>query len=110
MTTDSSETRRRLARAAQGDNKALGTLLARDRDRLRRMVALRLDRRLNGRIDPSDIIQEAQLEAGARLAEFLSRPEMPFFVWLRLIAGQCLTAAHRRHLGARLRDAGREVS
>jgi RNA polymerase sigma-70 factor (ECF subfamily) len=74
------------------------------------MVALRLDRRLYGRIDPSDVIQEAQLEAAERLAEYLRNPTMPFFLWLRLITGQRLLALHRRHLGAQMRAAGREVS
>jgi RNA polymerase sigma-70 factor (ECF subfamily) len=107
---DTPETNALLEQAAGGDREALGRLLDRDRARLRRMAALRLDRRLNGRIDPSDVIQEAQLEAAQRLAEYLRDPTMPFFLWLRLITGQRLLALHRRHLGARLRDAGREVS
>jgi RNA polymerase sigma-70 factor, ECF subfamily len=97
-------------RAADGDRQCLGELLDRDRDRLRRMVALRLDRRLGGRIDPSDVIQEAQLEAAERLAEYIRNPTMPFFLWLRLITGQRLAELHRRHLGARMRAAGREVA
>lgn len=99
-----------LRRAAAGDAGSLGRLLERDRDRLRRMVALRLDRRLYGRVDPSDIIQEAQLEATARLAEYVASPRMPFFLWLRLITAQALVAAHRRHLGAQARSVGREQS
>src|SRR5262245_49187304 len=107
---DRPETSDLLARAAGGDQAALGQLLERERDRLRRMVALRLDRRLHGRIDPSDVIQEAQLEAAERLAEYLRNPTVPFFLWLRLLTGQRLLALHRRHLGAQRRDAGREVS
>lgn len=107
---DGPETNALLERAAGGDRKVLGQLLERDRERLRRMVALRLDRRLNGRVDPSDVIQEAQLEAAERLAEYLRNPTMPFFLWLRLITGQRLLTLHRRHLGAQARDAGREVS
>ena len=107
---NTAETNELLARAACGDQEVLGQLLDRDRSRLRRMVALRIDRRLNGRIDPSDVIQEAQLEAADRLTEYLRNPTMPFFLWMRLITGQRLVALHRRHLGAQLRDAGREVS
>jgi len=107
---DSAATNALLAAAAARDRASLGLLLERDRDRLRRMVALRLDPRLNGRVDPSDVIQEAQLEAAARLGEYLHNPTMPFFLWLRLIAGQRLVATHRHHLGTRMRDAGREVS
>jgi RNA polymerase sigma-70 factor (ECF subfamily) len=88
----------------------LGPLLERHRDRLRRMVALRIDPRLRGRVDPSDVVQEAYLEATARLPEYERGPTMPFFLWLRLIAGQRLRIVHRHHLGVQARDAGREVT
>jgi RNA polymerase sigma-70 factor (ECF subfamily) len=97
-------------RAIQGDQEAWGELLARYRDRLRRMVALRLDRRLQGRVDASDVIQEAMLDASRRLAEYRRNPTMPFFLWLRYFTGQRLVEQHRRHLGAQGRDAGREIS
>jgi RNA polymerase sigma-70 factor (ECF subfamily) len=74
------------------------------------MIALRLDQRLQGRIDPSDVIQEAYLEASTRLEDYLRRPAMPFFLWLRFLTGQKLMELHRHHLGAQMRDAGREVS
>lgn len=92
------------------DPAGLGRLLEQDRARLRRMVALRLDRRLQGRVDPSDVIQEAQLEAARRVREYLDNPSLPFFLWLRLITGQKLVQLHRHHLGFQIRDAGREVS
>src|SRR5919109_4423955 len=110
MAGNSSETNRLLQRAAGGDQESWGALLARHRERLRRMVALRLDRRLQGRLDSSDVIQEAYLEASARLAEYLREPAMPFYLWLRFLAGQKLVTLHRRHLGTQMRDAGREVS
>jgi RNA polymerase sigma-70 factor (ECF subfamily) len=88
-----------------------GEFLSTHRDRLRRMVALRLDHRLRGRIDPSDVIQEAFLEATGRRAEYDRQPDpMPPFLWLRFLALQQLQLVHRRHLGTRARDAGREVS
>lgn len=99
-----------LARAAQGDGDCLGQLLGRDRARLRRMIATRLDRRLLGRVDPSDVIQEAQLEAVERLPEYIANPTMPLFLWLRLITAQRLLIVHRRHLGAQSRAASREIS
>ena len=75
------------------------------------MVALRLDRRLQGRIDPSDVIQEAYLDAARRLPEYLGEPApMPLFLWLRYLTAQALQTLHRRHLGAQARDAGREIS
>jgi len=104
------ETTRLIEKAARGDPHALGALLDRHRGRLRRMVALRLDRRLQGRIDPSDVIQEACLDAARRLPEYTDNPTMPFFLWLRYLTGQRLVDEHRRHLGAQARDAGREIS
>jgi RNA polymerase sigma-70 factor (ECF subfamily) len=110
MADDSGETERLLAAAARGNTGDWGELLDRHRARLRRMLALRLDHRLQGRVDPSDVLQETYLEATQRLADYLRRPDMPFYLWLRFLAGQRLLIAHRRHLGTRQRDAGREVS
>ncbi len=110
MTAKSSETNALLRQAAGGDGQVLGSLLARHRDRLRRMIALRLDHRLQGRIDPSDVIQEAYLEVSTRLAEYLRDPSMPFFLWLRFLTGQKLVTLHRHHLGVKMRDAGQEVA
>jgi RNA polymerase sigma-70 factor (ECF subfamily) len=110
MTGNSSETNRALEEAARGDGQVLGSLLSQHRHRLRRMIALRLDRRLQGRIDPSDVIQEAYLEASARLAEYLRNPSMPFFLWLRFLTGQKLVTLHRHHLGVQMRDAGQQVA
>ena len=107
---DRSETTRLVEQALRGDQRALAELLGRDRERLRRMVALRLDRRLQGRVDPSDVIQEACLDAARRLPEYHKNPTMPFFLWLRLLTGQRLVDEHRKHLGAAARDVGREIS
>ncbi len=110
MTSNSDATNHLLEQAARGDPGAMGTLLTRHGNRLRRMVALRMDRRLKGRIDASDVIQEAYLEASARLAEYLRDPSMPFFLWLRYLAGQKLVTLHRHHLGVQMRGAGQEVA
>jgi RNA polymerase sigma-70 factor (ECF subfamily) len=75
-----------------------------------RMVRLRLNRQLQGRIDDSDILQEALLEAAKRLPEYLADKPLPFFIWLRHITGQKLIDAHRRHLGDNIRDAAHEIS
>jgi RNA polymerase sigma-70 factor (ECF subfamily) len=99
-----------LGRAADGDPGALAELLTLYRGRLKRMVQLRLNPRLRGRVDDSDIIQEALLEASRRLREYLDGPGMPFFLWLRHLAGQKLIDAHRRHLGTHKRDAALEIS
>lgn len=78
--------------------------------RLRRMIRLRIDRRLQGRMDPSDVIQESFLEAASRLGDYLRDPTLPFYVWLRFITLQKLAELHRHHLGVQARDAAREVS
>jgi RNA polymerase sigma-70 factor (ECF subfamily) len=110
MTEDPSETNDLLHRAAAGDQRSWAELLNRQRDRLRRLVAFRLDQRLQGRIDPSDVIQEAYLEAAQHLVDYLHQPAMPFFLWLRGIASNKMLEVHRQHLGTQMRDAGREVS
>jgi RNA polymerase sigma-70 factor (ECF subfamily) len=109
-TGNSSETDRLLKQVAGGDRELWGDLLARHRDRLRAMVSLRLDPRLHGRIDPSDVIQEAFLAASVQLDEYLKKQPLPFFLWLRAVTGQKLIALHRHHLGKKIRDAGREIS
>jgi RNA polymerase sigma-70 factor (ECF subfamily) len=110
MTSDTPETRELLDRAGAGDPRALGDLFGRHSDRLRRMVQLRLDKRLQGRIDPSDVLQEAFLELSRALADYLRNPTMPFFLWLRCLTGRKLQALHRRHIGTRMRNVGREVA
>jgi RNA polymerase sigma-70 factor (ECF subfamily) len=94
----------------QGGAAALGELFARHRDRLRLAVSLRLDRRLQGRVDPSDVLQEAFLEAAGRLDGYLARPALPPYLWLRFLATQRLLITHRQHLQTQARDAGRELS
>jgi RNA polymerase sigma-70 factor, ECF subfamily len=99
-----------VARAAAGDRVAIAQLLERYRGRLRRMVAMRLDPRLRGRVDASDVIQEGYLDAMQRLEEFIRDPSVPFYIWLRFLIGQRVQEQHRRHLGTSGRDVGREVS
>jgi RNA polymerase sigma-70 factor, ECF subfamily len=93
-----------------GDERALAEYFAVVRPRLERIVRFRLDGRLQGRIDPEDILQEAYVDAAARLSAFREARPMSALVWLRLIVGQTLIDVHRRHLGAQMRDAHRERS
>ena len=110
MANNSTATARLLDQARAGDQAALNELFARHRARLRRMVELRLDRRLQARIDASDVIQEAYVEAIARLEEYWRAPTYPLFLWLRLLVGERLLKLHRHHLGTQMRDADQEVS
>src|SRR6202042_1647915 len=88
-----------LERAVAGDESALATLFDGYRARLRPMIRLRLDRRLSGRVDSSDVLQEAYLDVRRRMAEYARDPSaMPFHLWLRLVTGQRLTDIHRHPL------------
>jgi RNA polymerase sigma-70 factor, ECF subfamily len=110
MSSDSSKTDELIQRAKAGEDAALAELFARYRDRLKRMVRLRLDHRLAGRLDPSDVIQDTFLDVSRRFPEYASHPSLPFFLWIRSLAGQRLVDLHRMHLGAKMRNAGQEVS
>jgi RNA polymerase sigma-70 factor (ECF subfamily) len=109
VTDDDGEVRRALERAAAGDAAGWRDVVGRHHARLRRMVALRLDPRLRGRVDPSDVLQEAYLDAAKHLPAYLADPPLPVFLWLRQLAGTRLAKAHRHHLGTRGRDVRREV-
>lgn len=99
-----------VARVAAGDREAIVELLGRYRSRLRHMVALRLDPRLQGRVDASDVIQEGYLDAVRRLDEYIRDPSVSFYIWLRFLVGQRVAEQHRRYLGRPGRDMGREIS
>ena len=107
---ESDDDLRLVERARGGDGAAAGEALARHRDRLRRMVEARLDRRVRGRVDPSDVLQDGFVDAVAKLPAYLADPKLPLFLWLRLVVGERLAKVHRDHLGAGIRDAAREVS
>lgn len=99
-----------LTHAAGGDTAALNLLLERNRERLRRMVRLRINHRLRGRLDESDVLQESFLEISKRLPEYLQEPKLPFFLWLRHITGLKLAEAHRRHFHTQARNIQREFA
>jgi RNA polymerase sigma-70 factor (ECF subfamily) len=92
------------------DEQTLAELFSQHRERLFRIVQFRLDPRLYGRVDADDILQEAYLDASQRIRHFQDDSSTSFFVWLRMVVNQTLVDVHRRHLGAQMRDAGREVS
>ena len=97
-------------RLRAGEVQALAELFAMHQARLWRMVNFRLDRRLLGRVDPDDVLQDGYLAAAQRIQHYAAVTAMSPFVWLRLIVSQTLVDVHRHHLGAQLRDAGREVA
>ena len=97
-----------LRQAAAGDAQAREQLLAQHRERLRRMIAVRIDRRLLARLDPSDVVQEVLADACLRLSEYLQHPPLPFYPWLRQLAWNCLVDLHRRHVQSQRRSVLRE--
>lgn len=99
-----------LKQAAAGDLVALNLLLERNRERLRRMVRLRINHRLRGRLDESDVLQESFLEITKRLPQYLEEPKLPFYLWVRHMAGLKLAEAHRRHFHTKARSIEREFS
>lgn len=109
MTTRSApDTEELLQAVGRGDAHARERLLERHRAKLRRMVAIRLDRRLAARVDPSDVVQESLAEANARLSDYVRDRPLPFYPWMRRIAADRITDAYRRHLGAGRRSVKRE--
>ncbi len=99
-------------RLRAGDQDALATLFSKHRDRLWRMTHFRMDRRLLSRVDPDDVLQEAFMAAADRLKSYNVGEDAEYspFVWLRMILMQTMTDVHRRHLGAQMRSAEKEVN
>lgn len=103
-----SQTSSLLARFREGDASVVETLFSIHRERLRRMVRVRLHPQLRSRVGESDVLQDSLLKASQQLQNYLAKPEMPFFVWLRWITSQQIKQCHRFHLGAAKRDARKE--
>ncbi len=99
-----------ISRASAGDAEALVTLFESHRQRLKRMIDLRMDARIRSRCDASDVLQESYVEMCRRIPELAEGNQESFFVWLRRIAFGRLSKMHRKHLGAQMRTVDREVS
>jgi RNA polymerase sigma-70 factor, ECF subfamily len=106
---DPAHEERLLDQVGAGDHAALDELLALHRPFMRRIVEVRLDPALRGRIDASDVVQEAQLEVARRMDDFLDRRPMPFVLWLRQTTLENLLRLRRKHLGAECRSVAREM-
>lgn len=108
MKTAEPDTEKLLDQAANGDRNARSQLLTRHRSRLKRMVAMRLDRRLAARVDASDVVQEALAHAAARLDDYLRDRPLPYYPWLRRLAWDQIIRLHHRHVAAGKRSVKRE--
>lgn len=99
-----------LAQAKGGDSSAVNALMDRHRNSIRQMVRMRLDKRIQNRVDVSDVVQDVLVEANRRLQNYLGDPVMPFHLWLRQIAKDRIIDAHRRHRVSARRSVDREQS
>src|SRR5438552_6296531 len=108
-TCNSSQTNRLLQRVCSQDGQALDDLFGLHRERLRKMVRLRLDRRLRGQYTSSAVLQQIYTDAGRRIGEYLADPAQLVFLWLRRLTGERILALHRQHLGSHF-HAGAELS
>ena len=97
-------------RAQMGDEAAMTELFVQHRERLKRMVRVRMDRRVQARVSDSDVLQEAFVDLANQLPNYAKSPDLPFFLWLRRLTGQRLAKIHRFHLGQQKRNAALEVS
>jgi RNA polymerase sigma-70 factor (ECF subfamily) len=110
MIADTRTNEELLDAARNGDEGPLAVLVERHQGRLERMVRLRMDRRLQGRVDPADVVEGAYLAVRGKFPQYSANAHLPFFLWLRLEVGQKLVDVHRFHLGGQMRDTGQEVS
>ncbi len=108
MVDDSERLGELIDRSLAGDPVAENRLWASQRSRLRRLVVYRLDPRIRGRVDPSDVVQETFIEAHRQLAEYARSCPLPFYPWLRQLACERLAKIHRRHLATEMRSVNRE--
>ncbi|MEO1615187.1 MAG: sigma-70 family RNA polymerase sigma factor [Planctomycetota bacterium] len=97
-----------LSAAKGGDDDAINRLLEKHRAPIRRLVELRLDRKVQRRVDVSDVVQDVMIEASGRLDKYLSDPSMAFHLWLRQIAWDRIIDTYRRHRVSAKRNMDRE--
>ncbi len=108
MWPEQDKTQELLDQARQGDEGAINALIDRHRNALRHLVRMRLDRKIQRRVDVSDVVQDVLIEANRRLKTYLENPAMPFHLWIRHIARDRIIDAHRRHRGSAKRSVDRE--
>lgn len=99
-----------LAQAIAGCGESLGRLLELYRNYLKILVVGQLNRRLNARVSPSDIVQDTFLEANQGFRGFRGRTSREFAGWLRAILLHNLHRVVDEHVRAQKRDVRREVS
>lgn len=92
----------------EGNDQAVNQLMERHRLAVRRLVQMRLDGAVAGRVDASDVVQDVLFEASRRMEDYIQSPSMPFHLWLRQLAKDRVIDMHRRHRAAKRRSVDRE--
>lgn len=108
MWPDQHQTEDYIKQAQAGDASAINGLLEHHRNAVRHLVRIRLDRKVQQRVDVSDVVQDVMIEANRRLADFLREMPMPFHLWVRQIAKDRIIDTHRKHRGSAKRSVDRE--
>ena len=103
-----SDTENLLDRIRGGDSRATDVLFGRYRERLRGLVSIRLDQRVAGRVDASDVIQDTFVKAAGRIDEYVEARPVAFYPWLRKIAVDRIVELHREHIRSQRRSVTRE--
>ncbi|MEM6691433.1 MAG: sigma-70 family RNA polymerase sigma factor [Planctomycetota bacterium] len=106
--SDQNKTEDLLEKAREGDSMAINALLQKHRGSVRRLVEMRLDRKVQRRVDVSDVVQDVMVEANNRLERYLQDPAMAFHLWLRQIAWDRIIDTYRRHRVSAKRNMDRE--
>lgn len=98
------------SRLVDQPGKVLAEIFIEYQPRLVRLIDLRLDRRLYGRVGVDDVLQEAFLSSAQRVRHFLESTECSLYIWIRGIVLQTMVDLHRHHLGTQKRDANRQMN
>lgn len=95
---------RMISEARAGDGAVLGQLLASYQNYLRLLARIEIGRRLQGKVDTSDVVQETFLEAHRHFPNFRGHAGGQLTQWLRAILAATLANTVRRYLGTKARN------
>lgn len=108
MSTQEQDENDLIQKAQNGDLEALAQVFEINRERLKRMIRMRMSERVRPRVAVSDVLQEAYVDLAQQLGNYAKDPKLPFFLWMRRVTGLRLAKVHREHLGQQIRDVNRE--
>lgn len=94
--------------ARRGDEGATGRLLRAYGEYLKLLARVQIGRRLQGKVDPSDLVQETFLDAHRQMPNFKGGTEAELLAWLRRIMAGQVAMTVRRFVGAKGRDVNLE--